>query len=144
MGNYVPGRTAAGANLDASPCGFKVTGDAAWDSESGDWAMFSGEGNRAVAAMVETARLKCRTATEIAVLFWLKAEHERIVAAGHPEVRDTMVRETITYALSESWLAAYRHPCPRLRLPGRDSPWRRVMTRCRPYHGAELGQEDLW
>ena len=61
MWNYVPGRTAVGVNLDASPWGFKVTGDAAWDSESGDWAMFSGEGNRAVAAMVETARLRYRT-----------------------------------------------------------------------------------
>lgn len=112
----------AGANLDAAPYGFKVTGDAAWDSESGDWAMFSDEGNQAVAAMVETARLKCRTDPETAVLAWLKAEHERIVAAGHPEVHDTMVRETITYALSESWLAAYRHPCPRLRLLSMGSP----------------------
>jgi hypothetical protein len=31
MWNYVPGRRAADANLDASPWGFKVTGDAAWD-----------------------------------------------------------------------------------------------------------------
>jgi len=52
--------------------------------------MFSGEGIRAVAAMVETARLKCRTDPETAVLSWLKAEHERIVAAGHPEVHDTI------------------------------------------------------
>ena len=122
MWNYVPGRTAADANLDASPYGFKVTGDAAWDSESGDWAMFSDEGNRAVAAMVETARLKCRTEPETAVLSWLKAEHERIAAGGHPGVHDTMVRQAITYALGESWLAACRHPCPRLRLPGRGSP----------------------
>jgi hypothetical protein len=47
---------------------------------------------------------------------------EPIVAAGHPEVHDTMVRETITYALSETWLAACRHPRPRLRLLGSDSP----------------------
>ena len=77
---------------------------------------------RAVLAMVETARLKCRTEPETAVLSWLKAEHKRIVAAGHPEVHDPMVRETITYALSESWLAAYHHTCPRLRLLGSDSP----------------------
>ncbi len=77
---------------------------------------------RAVVAMVETARLKCRTDPEAAVLSWLKAEHERVAAGGHPEVHDTMVRETITYALGESWLAAYRHPCPRPRLPGRGSP----------------------
>jgi hypothetical protein len=93
--------------------------------------------------MVEPARLNCRTGPETAVLSRLKAEHERIAAAGHPEVRDTMVRETITYALIESWLAAYRHSCPRLQLPGRDCPWRCVMTRCRPCHGAELSQEDL-
>jgi hypothetical protein len=89
-----------------------------------------------------TKRLKCRTDPETAVLSWLEAEHERIVAAGHPEVHDTMVRETITCALSESWLAAYRHPCPGLRLPGSDS----LNTRhdpVPPYHGADLSQEDL-
>ncbi len=32
MWNYVPGRRAADVNLDAAPYGFKVTGDAAWDS----------------------------------------------------------------------------------------------------------------
>jgi hypothetical protein len=39
--------------------------------------------------MVETARLK-RTEPETAVLSWLKAEHDRIAAGGHPEVHDTM------------------------------------------------------
>ncbi len=76
--------------------------------------------------MVETARLKCRTEPETAVLSWLKAEHERIVAAGHPEVHDTMVRETINYALGQSWLAAYRHPCPRLRPLGSGSAATRI------------------
>jgi hypothetical protein len=122
MWNYTPGRTAAGVNLEAAPCGFKVTGDAARDSESGDWAMFSDEGNQAVAAMVETARLKCRTGPEAAVFSWLRAERQRIVAGGHPEVHDTMVRETIQYALGESWLAAYGHPFPRLGLLAGDSP----------------------
>lgn len=45
---------------------------------------------RAVVAMVETARLKCRTEPETAVLSGLMAEHERIAAGGHPEVHGTM------------------------------------------------------
>ena len=36
MWNRVPGQTAADVNLDASPYGFKVTGDGAWDSDSSD------------------------------------------------------------------------------------------------------------
>jgi len=121
--NRAPGKTAADVNLDAAPFGFKVTGDAAWDSESDDFAMFTAEGNAAVSAMVKTARLKTRSEDEAAVLAWIGAEKERMAAdtaerpsergghaiTGMSEVRDTMVRETIGYALDEAWAQAYGH-----------------------------------
>jgi hypothetical protein len=128
--NRAPGKTAAEANLDGAPHGFKVTGDAAWDSGSDDYAVFSAEGNAAVAAMVKTARLKTRSEAEGQVLAWLEAEKERLAAdegqylylphlrevhdpadrcEGMSEIRDTMVRETIAYALDEAWTAAYGH-----------------------------------
>ena len=118
-------------NLDGAPFGFRATGDAAWDPESGDFAMFSQDGNEAVAAMVKTARLMTRAATEAGVLAWLDGEkgrlkadtgrHERLprlrartepgrlTCLGFDEVSDTMVRETIAYALDEAWTAAYGH-----------------------------------
>lgn len=121
--NRAPGKTAADVNLDAAPWGFKVTGDAAWDSDSDDYAMFTAEGNAAVAAMVKTARLKTRSEDEAAVAAWIGAEKERMAAdtverphkrdghviTGMSEVRDTMVRETIAYALDEAWVRAYGH-----------------------------------
>jgi hypothetical protein len=121
--NRAPGKTAADVNLDAAPHGFKVTGDAAWDSDSDDFAMFTAEGNARVAAMVKTARLKTRAEPEEAVLAWMQAEKEQMAAdtaerpykrgghviTGHAEVYDTMVRETIAYALDEAWTQAYGH-----------------------------------
>jgi hypothetical protein len=121
--NRAPGHTAASANLDGAPFGFRVTGDAAWDSDSDDYAMFSAEGNAAVAAMVKTARLMARGKPEAEVLAWLDAEKARMAAdrqerpykrGGHDiegmrEVYDTMVRETIAYALDEAWTQAYGH-----------------------------------
>ena len=127
--NRAPGRAAATVNLDAAPFGFKVTGDAAWDSDSDDYAMFTMEGNAAVALMVRTARLKTRSEGEGTVLAWIEAEKEKLsedqvkrpvhariaaqtgrdVHAGMSEVWDTMVRETIAYALDEAWQDAYRH-----------------------------------
>jgi hypothetical protein len=128
--NRAPGRTAAGVNLDAAPSGFKVTGDAAWDSGSHDYAMFTEAGDLAVAAMVGTARLKTRSEDEAAVLAWIEAEKERLAEdmvrravhsrisaqtrrggtrVGMSEVYDTMVRETIAYALDEAWVQAYGH-----------------------------------
>lgn len=128
--NRAPGKTAADVNLDGAPHGFKVTGDAAWDSDSHDYAMFTEAGNLAVAAMVKTARLKTCSEDESAVLAWIGAEKERLAAdtgtypylphlrdahdpgetkTGHREVFDTMVRETIAYALDEAWEAAYGH-----------------------------------
>ena len=126
--NRAPGKTAAEVNLDGAPFGFRVTGDAAWDSDSDDYAMFSEAGNLAVAAMVKAARLKARSEPEAAVLAWIEAEKERMEAdtgvypylphleagpgetiTGHREVFDTMVRETIAYALDEPWTEAYGH-----------------------------------
>ena len=78
--NRSPGKTAADVNLDAAPSGFKVTGDAAWDSDSDDFAMFTAEGNARVAAMVTTARLKCRTQSEAEMLAWMLAEKEQMAA----------------------------------------------------------------
>lgn len=108
--NRAPGKTAADVNLDAAPSGFKVTGDAAWDSDSDDYSMFSAEGNAAVARMVTEIRYRTRNlVAEPDVLEYLKACKERIGRAGHGEIWDTMVRETIAYALDEAWVAAYGH-----------------------------------
>lgn len=127
--NRAPGRTAADVNLDGAPFGFKVTGDAAWDPDSDDFAMFTAEGTAAVAAMVKTARLKTRSEGESAVLAWIEAEKEKLAEdmtrrpkhsrissqagrdthAGMSEVFNTMVRETISYALDEAWEQAYGH-----------------------------------
>ena len=107
--NRGEGTTAASVNLDAAPFSFKVTGDAAWDSDSGDYAMSSAEGNAAVAAMVKTARIRCRTEPEPAVTAWLETERDRLDASGHGEIYDTMVRETIAYALDEAWQEACGH-----------------------------------
>ena len=120
--NRAPGKSAAGVNLDGTPFGFRVTGAAAWDSGSEDFAMFSGDGNAAsIAAMVKTACLMARGKPEAEVLAWLDAEKARLAAdaqerpykrGGHViegmrEVYDTMVRETIAYALDEAWEQAY-------------------------------------
>jgi hypothetical protein len=127
--NRGPGKTVADVNLDAAPYGFKVTGDAAWDSDSDDYAMLTAEGNAAVAAMVKTAKLKARGEDEAAVLAWIEGEKERLAEdmvrrpvhspissqtgrdthVGMSEVFDTMVRETIAYALDEAWVQAYGH-----------------------------------
>lgn len=120
--NRVPGRTAAEANLNGAPCGFKATGDAAWDSDSEDYAMFTDAGNAQVAAMVKTARVMTRTQPEAEVMAWLVSEKFRLrtstdvnssrncpgeTRTGYSEITDTMVRETIGYALDEAWQAAY-------------------------------------
>jgi hypothetical protein len=128
--NRAPGKTAAEVNLDGAPYGFRVTGDAAWDTGSDDYAMHTAEGNAAVAAMVKTARLKTRSENESAALAWVEAEKERMCAdegeypylpryreihgpedrrRGMGEIRDTMVRETVAYALDEAWVQAYGH-----------------------------------
>lgn len=108
--NRAPGKTAAGVNPGAAPHGFKVTGDAARDSGSCDYAMFSGEGNAAVARMVTEVRYRIRNlVAEPDVLEWLEAGRKRIGHAGHGEVWDTMVRETIACALDEAWTEAYGH-----------------------------------
>lgn len=127
--NRAPGRTAAAVNLDGAAFGFRVTGDAAWDSGSDDFAMFSAEGNAAVAAMVRTARILARCKPEAEVEAWLDGEKARLAGdagthlylprhqdatgrrteTGHEEVRDTMTRETIAYALDEAWTQAYGH-----------------------------------
>jgi hypothetical protein len=130
MCNRAPSRTAADVNLDGAPFGFKATGDAAWDTDSEDFAMFTAEGNAAVATMVKTARQMARSTPEADVRGWLDAERARLAAdtgaypllphlpdsrsgdgakTGHDEVRDTMVRETIAYALDEAWVQAYGH-----------------------------------
>jgi hypothetical protein len=109
--NRAPGRTAADVNLDAAPLGFKVTGDAAWDSSSVDYAMFSAPGNRLVADMVTEARrlLADFGVSELTVSAWIDRTKQEIEAAGHGEVWDTMVRETIAYSLDEAWFAAFGH-----------------------------------
>jgi len=109
MWNRNDNTTAASVNLDGAPHGFKVTGDAAWDSDSDDFAMFSPAGNMIVAEIVKAARLRCRTEPEVAVSAWLKVEWDRVEAEGHREIYDTMVRETVAYALDEAWQEAYGH-----------------------------------
>jgi hypothetical protein len=128
--NRTDASTAAAVLLDGGQIGFKVVGDASWDSSSTDWAMFTPDGDRAVEAMVKTARLLTKTKSEHEVIAWLRAEEAKLCAdtdrharhplfqyfgtdppqsdqVGHREVRDTMVRETIAYALDEAWQAAY-------------------------------------
>ena len=117
-------------NLDGAPFGLKATGDAAWDGDSDDYAMFTAEGNAAVAVMVRTARLKTISEAEGAVTAWIRSEKRRLAAdageyaflpdhrgpgtsgrtaVGMGEVWDTMVEETIAYALDEPWVQAYGH-----------------------------------
>jgi hypothetical protein len=107
--NRQPGKTAADVNLDGAPHGFKVTGDAAWDSDSEDYAMFSPEGNVLVAGLVKEARVRCRLGSETTVTALLELGKQQIEHAGHGEVRDTMVCETIAYALDAAWQEAYGH-----------------------------------
>ena len=113
--NRIPGRTGEEVNLEGIPYNFRVTGDAAWDPDSDDFAMFTEEGNAVVAAMVNKARMMVRSQSEAEVIAWIEAETERIAAdttkrshkhedtqgthTDHGEVYDTMVRETIAYAL---------------------------------------------
>lgn len=101
--------TAADVNLAAAPYGFKVTGDAAWDSDSDDFAMHTPAGNRKVAKMVAGARARCRTTPEAEVQAWLRRKRRRIEKTGHREIYDTMVRETVAYALDGAWQQAYGH-----------------------------------
>lgn len=107
-----PGRSAVAANLDAAPRGFRATGGAAWDSGSGDYAMFTRAGNQQAAAMVRAAQSMCRAGRpEAGVAGWLRAERRRI-ATAHPEITDVIVQDTVAYALDEAWQAAYGHPSP--------------------------------
>jgi hypothetical protein len=126
--NRVPGRTGEEVNLEGIPHNFRVTGDAAWDPDSDDFAMFTEEGNAVVAAMVNRARTMVRSQPEAEVIAWIEAETERIATGttkrshkhkdtqsthmGHGEVYDTMVRESIAYALDAAWLEAYGHQYP--------------------------------
>src|SRR5215468_8601692 len=104
--NRIPGRSGEEVNLDAFPYGLKVTGDAASDADSDDFAMFTKEGNAVVAAMVKKARMMVRSQPEPEVIAWITAEIERIASditeraykhndrqdtiRGHGEVYDTM------------------------------------------------------
>src|SRR5215831_4226771 len=116
--NRAPGKTGDEVHLEGIPYSFRATGDAAWDPDSSDFAMFTEEGNAVVAAMVKKARIMARSRPEAEVIAWVEAETERIAAdttertyrrddakriTGHGEVYDTMVRETIAYALDEAW-----------------------------------------
>jgi hypothetical protein len=118
--------SAGDANLAAAPAGFRVTGDAAWDSGSTDYAMFSADGNAAVHRMVARAREMTMSCAEADVYTFVRQAREAIasdearrpsnLAAGETvegmgEVFDTMVRETIAGALDEAWAAAYGHRC---------------------------------
>lgn len=123
--NRAPGKTGEEANLEGIRFNFRVTGDAAWDPDSDDFAMFTEEGNVVVAAMVKKARMMVKSQPEVEVVAWIEAETERIAGditerpdkhknirgthTGHREVYDTMVRETIAYALDEAWQEAYGH-----------------------------------
>jgi hypothetical protein len=123
--NRAPGKNGDEVNLEGIPHNFRVTGDAAWDPDSSDFAMFTDEGNAVVAAMVKKARMMVRSRPEAEVIAWIEAETERIASdtterpykhkdtqdtiTGHTEVYDTMVRETIAYALDETWREAYGH-----------------------------------
>jgi hypothetical protein len=125
--NRVPGKTGDEVHLEGIPYNFRATGDAAWDPDSSDFAMFTEEGNAVVAAMVKKARMMVRSRPEAEVMLWIEAETARIAGdtterpykrddakriAGQGEVYDTMVRETIAYALDEAWLEAYGHQYP--------------------------------
>jgi hypothetical protein len=95
-------------------------------SETGDYGMFSAEGNTAVGAMIEAARLKTSTEDEASVRAWIVAETGRIASGagtwlllpdladepgetttGHGEVLDTSVREAVGVELDAAWQAAY-------------------------------------
>lgn len=78
--NRIPGRTGEEVNLEGIPYNFRVTGDAAWDPDSDDFAMFTEEGNAVVAAMVNKARMMVRSQSEAEVIAWIEAETERIAA----------------------------------------------------------------
>jgi hypothetical protein len=87
--------------------------------------MFTDEGNAVVAAMVKKARTMVGSRPEAEVIAWIEAETVRIASdsterpykhkdtqdtiTGHTEVYDTMVGETIAYALDETWREAYGH-----------------------------------
>lgn len=117
--NRALGRSAAAVNLDGAPFGFRATGDAAWDSDSGDFAMFTAEGNAMVGRMVREARYRMRNlVAESDLVSWITAQKARIAAAGHEDIYDTMVRETVAYALDEAWQQAYGCEVPFISRPG--------------------------
>ena len=91
--------------------GFRITGDAAFDSESEDYAMFSDEGNHLVALLVDNVRktLKDSKTTAGEVYLMLQSGMTKIKELGHREVYDTMVRETLCYALDDDYAKVFNN-----------------------------------
>lgn len=107
--NRQPGVTAASANLDGAPHGLKVTGDAAWDSDSLDYAMHTTAGNLRVAAMVVAARNWIRRGIPEDGVLLIIEERARLIGEDHPEVLDAAVQRAVSRDLGEAWQAAYGH-----------------------------------
>lgn len=93
-------------NEEAAVYGLRIVGDAGADSGSTDYAMYSEEGNLAVAGVVVMVRAEIAE-TEAAMLADILHSKLAEVREVHPEVGDTMVRETIYAALMEEWHDAY-------------------------------------
>ena len=93
-----------------------------------DAGMFTPDGDKAVAVMVNAARHMTGALDEAAARAWVSAQTERIAAdtgihpycadlaelpgetrTGMSEIRDTAVREAIAVELDGAWQAAYGH-----------------------------------
>jgi hypothetical protein len=108
---------AKNVNEAGAAFGFKVTGDAAFDEESTDYAMFSDEGNRLVADLVRRTRDYVEGAQECEAFGFLGQGRKAIADAGHDEVYDTMVRETMCYALDGVWEEFFGHAIDQWEIP---------------------------
>lgn len=89
--------------------GLRLYGDAATDPDSRDFAMFTNNGNSAVAFLVRKVRgrLEDPQFSDNDLVDMLRKGRKAIAVEGHTEVGDTMVRETIFVALEEAVLSRF-------------------------------------
>lgn len=87
--------------------GIRLYGDAAVDETSNDFAMYSPEGNEAVKNLVLTAEMGMLVGGYAWQVKTIMQSQIAEIRKEHPEVGDTMVRETIFARLEDGWVAAY-------------------------------------
>lgn len=88
------------------------------DDDSDDFGMYTSGGNKAVKALLRaTADLVLAGCAEHDATAFLAAGKQALVGAGHSEVHDSVVAESLVWMLRDLWEHRYGHS------PGADVRW---------------------